>query len=275
MQLVPTATVSGTITSTSGALPQLLSVGLVPAGAQTEMLGGAGLRGPSAQVARTESTLRRRGARAYTIKADRRQRGAGAAANATDAVGRGRRERERTGPRDPADAPARRRHQRTRRLRGRAAGGRRAPGAVVRADAAWIGRQGVCTAAAAASMAQGRFTFAGVTPDTYQFTATLDRAGREREMGDQVRPTRTAARSFERRCAGNPNETLEWHRDLQTARRALAGTLTDPGCRPATATTTCSSSHPTAKHWTPGSRRVRMTRPATDCSYIVNGLPPR
>ena len=28
------------------------------------------------------------------------------------------------------------------------------------------------------------------------------------------------------------------------------------------------------KHWTPGSRRVRMTRPATDGSFSVKGLPP-
>ena len=27
-------------------------------------------------------------------------------------------------------------------------------------------------------------------------------------------------------------------------------------------------------HWTPGSRRVRMTRPGTDGSYSVKGLPP-
>src|SRR6185295_12295590 len=50
MQLVPSATVSGTITSTSGALPPLLSVRVVPAGAETEMLAGAGLRGMSAPV---------------------------------------------------------------------------------------------------------------------------------------------------------------------------------------------------------------------------------
>ena len=45
IQLVPTAAVSGTISSPSGALPPMLSVRLVPAGAHTEMLAGAGLRG--------------------------------------------------------------------------------------------------------------------------------------------------------------------------------------------------------------------------------------
>jgi hypothetical protein len=49
IQLVPTATISGTISAPSGALPQLLSVRLVPAGGQTEMLAGAGLRGLATQ----------------------------------------------------------------------------------------------------------------------------------------------------------------------------------------------------------------------------------
>ena len=49
IQLVPTAAVSGTISSPAGALSPLLSVRLVPAGPQTEMLAGAGLRGRSAQ----------------------------------------------------------------------------------------------------------------------------------------------------------------------------------------------------------------------------------
>ncbi len=49
IQLVPTAAISVTISSPAGALPQALSVRLVPAGPQTEMLAGAGLRGLSAQ----------------------------------------------------------------------------------------------------------------------------------------------------------------------------------------------------------------------------------
>ena len=70
IQLVPTATVSGTISSPSGALPQSLSVRLVPAGAQTEMLAGAGLRGLSAQP-RPDGTYVFTGVApgAYTIKA--------------------------------------------------------------------------------------------------------------------------------------------------------------------------------------------------------------
>ena len=131
---------------------QFLSVRLVPAGAQTEMLAGAGLRGLSTQP-RADGTYMFAGVApgTYTIKAIIGS-GRGAAAQRTDAVGRGRRERERPGPRGAADAPARRRHQRARRLRGLAADARRAPDALVRARAAGIGRRGSVRAAAAASM---------------------------------------------------------------------------------------------------------------------------
>jgi hypothetical protein len=49
IQLVPTATISGTVTAPSGELPPMLSVRLVPAGPQTELLAGAGLGGVTAQ----------------------------------------------------------------------------------------------------------------------------------------------------------------------------------------------------------------------------------
>ncbi|HVQ42579.1 MAG TPA: carboxypeptidase-like regulatory domain-containing protein, partial [Vicinamibacterales bacterium] len=51
IQLVPTASIKGTITSSSGgALPAGLSIGLVPAGPFAELLAGAGIRGPSSQL---------------------------------------------------------------------------------------------------------------------------------------------------------------------------------------------------------------------------------
>ena len=91
IQLVPTATVSGTISSPSGALPQSLSVRLVPAGPQTEMLAGAGLRGLSAQP-RADGTYVFTGVApgTYTVKAIVGLGGGrGAAAQHADAVGRG------------------------------------------------------------------------------------------------------------------------------------------------------------------------------------------
>ena len=70
IQLVPTATISGTVSSASGAPPPSLSVRLVPAGPQTEMLAGAGLRGVSA-ILRADGTYVFTGVApgAYTVKA--------------------------------------------------------------------------------------------------------------------------------------------------------------------------------------------------------------
>ena len=75
IQLVPTATVSGTISAPAGAVPQFLSVRLVPAGAETELLAGAGLRGLVTQP-RSDGTYVFAGVApgAYTIKADHRKR---------------------------------------------------------------------------------------------------------------------------------------------------------------------------------------------------------
>jgi hypothetical protein len=49
--------------------------------------------------------------------------------------------------------------------------------------------------------------------------------------------------------------------------------LQDPAGRPATDSYILVFSSD-RKYWTPGSRRIRMTRPATDGSYSVKGLPP-
>ena len=50
VQLVPTARISGTVTSPSGEMPPMVSARLVPAGPQSELLAGAGLSGVSAQL---------------------------------------------------------------------------------------------------------------------------------------------------------------------------------------------------------------------------------
>ena len=92
IQLVPTATVSGTISSPSGALPQSLSVRLVPAGPQTEMLAGAGLRGLSAQPRPRWHVSCSPGVAPGCVhgQSDRRTGGGrGAAPNTPTAVGRG------------------------------------------------------------------------------------------------------------------------------------------------------------------------------------------
>ncbi len=86
------ATISGTINSTAGALPPSLSVRLVRAGPQTEMVAGAGLRGPvGATACRRHLRVHRRCARRVHGQSDHRsgRRPRRAAAQHADAVGGG------------------------------------------------------------------------------------------------------------------------------------------------------------------------------------------
>ena len=71
----------------------------------------------------------------------------------------------------------------------------------------------------------------------------------------------------------NPNEALEWTVTLTETPTTLTGVLTDAAGRPATDyyVLVFSSDH---GKWVPGSRRIRMTRPATDGSFTIKGLPP-
>ena len=224
-----------------------------------------------APTARTSSPSVAPGA--YTIKAVIGSGRTRRRAQPADAVGRGRRERQRPGPRHPADAPARRRDQRARRLRGLAADGRRAPDAVVRAHASRIGRHGCCMAAAAASMRRD---------------ASRSRASRPTRINSRRRGTLQARsdkwtiksstangrESFEAPLRVNPNETLEWTVTYTDKPATLTGVLQDPGGRAATDYYILVFSAD-RRHWTPGSRRVRMTRPATDGSYSRERSPAR
>ena len=123
VQLVPTATITGRITSTTGALPPAPSINLIPAGAYTELLAGAGLRGMTTQP-RADGIVRLRRCRARRLhrqgksrrwRRPRQRRGRRCAG----AVGGGGRQRRRSGRRGGAHASARRRDQRARRVRRR------------------------------------------------------------------------------------------------------------------------------------------------------------
>ena len=200
IQLVPTATISGTISSPSGALPQLLSVRLVPAGPQTEMLAGAGLRGLSAQP-RPDGTYVFTGVApgTYTVKASVGG-GRGAAPNtptqwaAADVTVSG----------QDLDVPL-----------------MLQPGVAINGRVVFEGSQPTAADLQALSFglvppgsggqvqnggggrvdAEGRFTFAGVIPDTYHFVTTWNAPARARQMDDRSRPPRTAAKRSRRRFA--------------------------------------------------------------------------
>lgn len=271
MQLVPTATVSGAITSTAGALPQLLSVRLVPAGAQTEMLAGAGLRGLSASVtADGKYVFSGVPPGAYTARVGTGY-GRGAASNqptqwaAADVQVSG----------QDLDVPL-----------------TLQPGVAVNGRVVFEGSQPTAAELQTLSFAlmppgsggtalsggggrvdgAGRFTFAGVTPDTYQFVTTWTAPGASEKWAIKASAA-NGREAFEAPLRVNPNETLDWTLTFTDKPAGLTGVLQDSSGRAATDYYILVFSS-NRQHWTPGSRRVRMTRPATDGSYSVKGLPP-
>jgi uncharacterized protein (DUF2141 family) len=271
IQLVPTATISGTISSPSGALPQSLSVRLVPAGPQTEMLAAAGLRGLTAQP-RPDGTYVFTGVPpgAYAIKAII-GRGRGAAPNtptqwaAADVTVSG----------QDLDVPLT--LQPGVAVNGRVVfEGLKPTAAELQALSFMLVPPGsggqVQTSGGGRVDAEGRFTFAGVTPDTYQFVTTWNAPG-AREKWTIKSSTANGREAFEAPLRVNSNETLDWTVTFTDKPTGLTGLLKDPGGRPATDYYILVFSSD-RKYWTPGSRRVRMTRPATDGSYSVKGLPP-
>lgn len=272
IQLMPTATISGTISSPSGALPQFLSVRLVPAGVHTEMLAGAGLRGASAQP-RADGTYVFTGVApgAYTIKAII---GSGRGAPppdtptewaATDAYVNG----------QDLEVPL-----------------TLQPGVAVNGRVVFEGAQPTAAELQTLSFAlvapgsggaiqrsgggrvnaEGRFTFAGVTPDAYRFVTTWNAPG-ARDKWTIKSSTANGRESFEAPLRVNPNETLDWVVTFTDKPTSLTGVLQDPGGRAATDYYILVFSSD-RRHWTAGSRRVGMTRPATDGAFSFKGLPP-
>jgi uncharacterized protein (DUF2141 family) len=271
IQLVPTATISGSISSPSGSLPPSLSVRLVPAGAQTEMLAGAGLRGPTAQP-RPDGTFVFTGVApgAYTIKG-------------TIGGGRG------AQPNTPTqwasadvtvsgqDLDVQLTLQPGVAVNGRVIFEGSPPTAADLQTLSFMlvppGSGGLTQPSGGGRVdADGRFTFASVTPDTYHFVTTWNAAGaRDRWMIKAS--TANGREAFEAPLRVNPNETVDWTVTYTDKPTSLTGVFHDRGGRAATDYYILVFSSDRT-YWTPGSRRVRMTRPATDGSFSVRGLPP-
>ncbi len=271
IQLVPTATISGTIRSPSGALPQLLSVRLVPAGPQTEMLAGAGLRGLSTPP-RPDGRYVFNGVApgAYTVKASIGS-GRGATPNAptqwaaAEVIVNG----------QDLDVPL-----------------TLQPGVAVNGRVVFEGSRPTAAELQALSFglvppgsggqvqssgggrvdAEGRFTFAGVTPDTYYFVTTWN-APAARDKWSIKASTANGREAFEAPLRVNPNEAVDWTVTYTDKPTGLTGVFQDSSGRAATDYYILVFSSD-RKYWTPGSRRVRMTRPATDGVFSVKGLPP-
>jgi uncharacterized protein (DUF2141 family) len=271
IHLVQTATISGTIRSPSGALPQSLSVRLVPAGPQTEMLAGAGLRGLSA-VPRPDGTYIFTGVApgTYTVKATIGG-GRGATPNtpiewaAADVTVSG----------QDLDVPL-----------------TLQPGVAVNGRVVFESAQPTVAELQTLSFAlvpqgsggqvhasgggrvdaEGRFTFAAVIPDTYHFVTTWSAPG-VRDKWAIKASTANSREAFEAPLRVNPNEAVDWTVTFTDKPTSLTGVFQDRGGRAATDYYVLVFSSD-RRYWTAGSRRIRMTRPATDGAFSVKGLPP-
>jgi hypothetical protein len=271
LQLVPTATISGTVRTMSGALPPSLSVRLVPAGPETEVLAGAGLRGVTTQVqADGRYIFTGVAPGSYTVRA---------------VVGWGRGAAP-TGPTHWASADVH-------------ASGEDLfvpltlqPGVPITGRVVFEGVQPTPTELESLSFslvphgsggqaqafgggrvdADGRFMFANVVPDAYRFVTTWKAPG----AGEKWTIRLSIANGREVLDAPlrvSANEPVEWTVTFTDRPASLTGTLVNPSGRAATEYYILVFSADRA-HWTPGSRRIRMTRPATDGTFTVKGLPP-
>jgi hypothetical protein len=271
IQLVATATVSGTVTSPSGPLPQLLSVGLVPAGAHTEMLAGAGLRGVSTQL-RPDGTFSFGGVApgTYTVKT---------------IVGRGRA----AAPDGPTRWAAADVHvagddvwipltlQPGVPINGRVVFEDSQPTAAELQSLSFMlvapGAGGRIQSSGGGRVdAQGRFQFASATPDSYRWVMTWNAPGASARWTVKS-STANGREAFEAPLRLNPNEPMEWTVTFTDTPTTLTGVFQDPGGRAATEYYILV--FPSDRnYWTPGSRRIRTTRPATDGAFTMKGLPP-
>jgi hypothetical protein len=272
IQLVPTATITGTISAPSGALPAGLSVRLVPAGPFTEMLAGAGIRGATT-MPRPDGTYVLGGVApgTYLVKAEV-GRGRGAPAPDAPTLGAvseitvnghdldvpltltpGISIRGRVGFQGTAPTPAELQSL-TVRLLPLGSGGALLSSGGGRVDA------------------EGRFTFASVAPNTYQFLTMWSTPGAG-ERWTITASTINGRDAFEEPLRVRPNENLDWTVTLTDRPAVLAGVFQDRNGRAATDHYILVFSSD-RRHWTPGTRRLRMTRPATDGAFSVRGLPP-
>ena len=274
IQLVPTATITGTVTASSGELPPMLSVRLVPAGPQTELLAGAGLGGVTAQLqAGGAYTFNRVAPGTYTVKAGQ---------------GFGRGAPPPSGPRQWAAAEVQVNGddvvvpltlQAGVPINGRVVFEGASPPTAAELQAlsftlAAPGAGGQLQSFGGGGKvdADGRFAFASVEPDTYRFALTWN-VPSARDKWTIKSATANGREAFETPLRVNANEPVEWTITFTDAPATLTGLFQDPGGRAASAYYILAFSSD-RKHWTPGSRRIRMTRPATDGAFTIKGLLP-
>jgi hypothetical protein len=120
--------------------------------------------------------------------------------------------------------------------------------------------------------AEGRFSFRGAVPNTYRFTTAWSAPGAA-DRWTVKSATANGRDAFEAPLRVEPNVPVEWSVTFTDTPTSLAGVLQDSTGRPATDYYVMLFSADQA-NWTPGSRRVRTTRPATDGAFSIRGVPP-
>lgn len=120
--------------------------------------------------------------------------------------------------------------------------------------------------------ADGRFTFANVVPDSYWFTATWSAPGAQERWWIKT-SVANGRDAFDAPLRVNANEPVEWTVTFTDSPATLTGSLVNPGGRAAPEYYVLVFSAD-RRYWTPGSRRIRMVRPATDGTFTIKGLPP-
>jgi hypothetical protein len=120
--------------------------------------------------------------------------------------------------------------------------------------------------------ADRRFTFANVIPDSYWFTTTWSAPGAQERWWIKA-SVANGRDAFDTPLRVNANEPVEWTVTFTDRPATLTGSLVNPGGRAATEYYVLVFSTD-RRYWTPGSRRIRMTRPATDGTFTIRGLPP-
>jgi hypothetical protein len=275
IQLVPTAVVSGVVAvQGGGALPQPLRVTLAPAGPNTEMLAGAGLRGLSATPGPDGSYVFAGIAPGtYTVKATSGQ-GAGRGTTApmgpvmwaaADVVVSG----------QDLKIPLTLQPGVT--INGRVVfdGAQPAPADLTSLVFRLVppGSGGMMQSSDGGRVnAEGRFTFTGVTPDAYQFLTQWTNPAATGKWTIKA-SVANGRESFDAPLRVNAGETLEWTITYTDAPSILAGEFQDRSGRAAPEYFILVFSTD-RKYWTPGSRRIRMMRPGTDGTFTTKGLAP-
>jgi hypothetical protein len=274
IQFVRTATITGRVTDPSGVLPRLLSISLVPTGPQTELLAGAGLRGTSTTL-RPDGTYVFGGVApgSYIVKASSAQGASRGLATpqtgqavwaAVDVTVNG----------SDLDVPLTLQPGLT--INGRVVFEGTPPAAADLQTLSFklmpLGSGGSLLSNTGGRVdAEGRFTFADLTPDTYRFATQWTSAAVNGKwfIKSSVANGRDA---FDAPLVVPPNLALDWTVTYTDKPSVLSGVLAESTGR--AATDYFILVFPTDRtFWTPGSRRVRTARPATDGAFKAMGLP--